>query len=198
MNWFQMATQRRRKMPAAHERSDMARWCVTAGVCMACVGASIACTDDAVRPRADAKERSDIAFDDLSGMRIIGRLGKPLGTYCSLRGQWKSDWARAKTVLWWFRVTHLDGEELEKAIEFPAFHVEAQPGRGQKALKDAREGEIWELRAYEGITTYGSPPGYFEESGFAQGAGSLPFELSSRLHYVKGVSLGADSKSKGD
>src|ERR1700722_7251212 len=53
-----------------------------------------------------------------STVQIIGRLGKPMGTLMSLRGQWRMPSNTPKPPSLEFHVTHVDGHRLPKEEGF--------------------------------------------------------------------------------
>jgi hypothetical protein len=85
-------------------------------------------------------------------VQIIGKLGTPIGTLMSIRGQWRMPSFGAspppKPPELQFHVTHLDGKPLSKETIYFASAVRAIN------LKDQRnheaDGVVWEMRAFEG------------------------------------------------
>lgn len=137
-----------------------------------------------------SREDEIYTYDQLATGQIIGRLGIPIGSFCTIRGVWIEDPLRFKTTEWWFRVTHVDGNELTELLEYPSFAVINASGGGQEPLADPVVGEVWELRVFEGLTYDGPPIGYWDESRVPPGSGATSFSLQSHLNYVRGTSLG--------
>jgi hypothetical protein len=145
----------------------------------------------------DGEATVEYSFDQLAQGRIIGKLGKPLGTYCTVRGKWITDMERWQDSLWFFHVTHIDDRELTTTIEYPAYTVNEVLVHGHKSLTrytSPKEGEIWELRAYEGMSASGAPLDYVKENHTGLEQGELMFRLRSTLNYGRGKILGVPAQ----
>jgi hypothetical protein len=142
---------------------------------------------------AGSGDGQSYTFDDLTEGKIDGRLGKPVGTFCTVRGIWIEDPSRFKFTEWYFHVTHVDGVALPRSLEYPSYLLVDSCGGGQEKLADPVHGEVWVLRVFEGIKTYGSPSGYYDEARIPPGSGAIPFSVVSELKYVRGASSGGQS-----
>ena len=80
-------------------------------------------------------------------VQIIGRLGKPMGTLMSLRGQWCMPSKSPKPASLEFHVTHLDGKPLPGDVVFYRQVVTATNLKNQ--TEHEAEGVVWEMRAFE-------------------------------------------------
>jgi len=129
------------------------------------------------------QSKNDIRFEDLRDRyRIIGRLGKPLGEYCTIRGRWKARRDIKRFVRIFLHITHIDGRPVKKTIIYrwsdirftgilPLGHT----------LQEPKDSEVNELRVVETVLHNGSPKRSLEESHI-RGMG-FPFKLRSVLIY---------------
>ena len=128
------------------------------------------------------KEAKPISFDELATTyRIIGRLGKPLGEFVTVRGMWEENKENVKFGSLTMRITHIDGRECDRNL---VYHLRDVYSDTVKSVRPSHQ-DRWEIRGYETIEFTGTPKGYFEESRTAPGSGILPWTLSSRFIYVK-------------
>ncbi len=88
-------------------------------------------------------------------VRIIGRLGKPMGERLKVKGEWREPSEVTKPNGLHFLVTHVDGTELAEPVEFPEDLVDVKL-LGDSNLswikwkkKQPVAGEVWEFRGYE-------------------------------------------------
>jgi hypothetical protein len=82
-----------------------------------------------------------------STVQIIGRLGKPMGTLMSLRGQWRMPSNTPKPPALEFHVTHVDGQRLSNEVVFYKCVVTAF-NQKHKHHHEA-DGVVWEMQALE-------------------------------------------------
>lgn len=81
-------------------------------------------------------------------VRLIGRLGHPLGTIITIRGEWVGPTRLYKDVSDWpkFRVDTVNGERLDEVVEISRGNVvEFTRGPGHKP----QVGETWEMKGSE-------------------------------------------------
>lgn len=139
------------------------------------------------------KKRSEgrryISFYDLRDrFRIIGKLGKPLGEYSTIRGIWKRErTTRGNDIhrLYRFYVTHINGKLLEKNVIYDRWW-DTISSYGVTPLDppvpDPEENEVWEMRVVELIKNRGLPSGFNREAGLIEQHNSF-FELDCVLRY---------------
>ena len=133
--------------------------------------------------------RVDISFCDLQDRyRIIGKLGKPLGEYSTIRGVWKRERTtigRDMRRLHRFYVTHVDGQLLKESIIFN-HRWDTISSYGimpfEPPVPDPVETEVWEMRVVELMKNRGLPSGFNGEAGLIEQHNSF-FELDSVLRY---------------
>ena len=115
----------------------------------------------------------DINFLDLRDRyRVIGRLGKPVGEYSTIRGVWKRErvFRDRRTVrIMRFYVTHIDGRALDKSLDFDQrdgifrrFSLEPL----DPSVPQPEESDVWELRVVESMRCSGLVKGYNSELGY--------------------------------
>ncbi len=85
------------------------------------------------------------AEDLLSRVKIIGKLGRPLGEIVQLKGYWTSDGVHKDNELR-LKITEINGKPIEKAALFRRSQVE-----GWGVAKETRPaiGVVWQVRALE-------------------------------------------------
>ena len=126
----------------------------------------------------EAESKDRIPVDELGkSADLIGRLGKPLGSWVTIKGTWSypksRNGRRPKDASLRFTVSHVDGVELAKSVEFNIAQIDAKNSQGQSAFqefKDRRklDGRTWTLKAYEtGRLKIDTPPEYYEAIGIA-------------------------------
>jgi len=100
---------------------------------------------------------------------IIGRLGEPLREIMSVQGRWAypdQSQGSTKDYSLLFHVTHVKGRQLDQPVVFATVHaVTERRGAPQPQEVKPREGETWELRAYETGGYCGEPDDYWKEYG---------------------------------
>lgn len=98
---------------------------------------------------------------------IVGRLGKPLGEFSTIKGVWKSR-GDVKFDPFEFHVIEVDGKELKNAVVFAGRDVGCNPEFGGDRPERADD-VTWEFRGYEAIESYGYPPKWRQEGILGQG-----------------------------
>ncbi|QDT40735.1 hypothetical protein Pan241w_07930 [Gimesia alba] len=137
----------------------------------------------------------DIGFYDLRDRyQIIGKLGKPLGEYSTIRGVWKRERATIGQRIRRFHrfyVTHIDGQELDKSViinhrwdTISSYGV--MPFK--PAVPDPEETEVWEMRVVELMRNRGLAAGFNGEAGLIEQHNSF-FELVNVLRYHRRPSI---------
>lgn len=139
------------------------------------------------------RDRIGIRFDDLRDRyRIIGRLGKPMGEYSTIRGVWKKERVirdRRMVRFMRFYVTHIDGRVLKESLDFDQRDgifrnyswIPLDP-----PVPRPEEHNVWELRVVESMSYSGLAKNYNREIGYP---GCLElnwipdFKLNSTLRY---------------
>ena len=107
----------------------------------------------------DPKPPTDISVNDIGGkIRLIGRLGEPLGKMMTVTGTWAypstPPGVLSKDGSLRFTVSHVNDKQLIKGITFNISQVSAVTKDGKNAMpkpEDERslDGLSWTLRAYE-------------------------------------------------
>lgn len=145
----------------------------------------------------NASQRTRIHFDDLkNNYRIIGRLGKPVGTFHTIHGTWKRFNFSGRQLF--FEVTHVDFRQLTEPQLYPERHFKvALPWEIDQSRVDPDHSLIYEYRVWESLEYFGTPDDFWKESGLPESIGVLPgfkikfekeflpLELTSELNYVK-------------
>lgn len=112
----------------------------------------------AVAPTAAAKDEGgkiQVSVDDLGKTaELIGRLGKPLGTWVTIKGTWALPISSAKPSGLKFTVTHVSDTKLEKPVEFDVALVKVVDRRGNDVTpkfenRKKFDGRTWMLKGYE-------------------------------------------------
>lgn len=127
-----------------------------------------------VAPSAAAKDddgKLQVSVDDLGKTAdLIGRLGKPLGTWVTIKGKWALPVSREKPSGLKFTVTHVSDTKLEKPVEFDVALVNVVDRRGNDATpkeedEDKFDGRTWTLKGYETGEFHITPPEYYAAIG---------------------------------
>lgn len=110
-------------------------------------------------------------IDQVRGNRrkvaIIGHLGRPLHTMMTVRGVWHFPARVEKDNSLRFRVTHIDGQALERPVTFHGDLVHEWSRASRKQSKTKRsEGDTWEMLAYESGHFDNIPAGWHEALGW--------------------------------
>lgn len=112
----------------------------------------------------------EVSVDEIDkSLVLIGRLRKPLGTLMTVRGKWSYPEEPAKDSSLRFTVSHLDGKELGKPVEFNVRQLDVVTKKGSKAIPSydghpRLAGKEWTLRAYETGSIEMIPEEYFKET----------------------------------
>jgi hypothetical protein len=127
-----------------------------------------ACPDEAlITAGAERAHVTKISTVDLEkeDVVVIGRLGIPLTTMATLRGTWHHPDERiaVRDDRLWFHVTHVDGEKLERPVEFHRALVHFANLSGGSDDEEPSDGDSWEVRAYESGGFRTIPSGYYRE-----------------------------------
>lgn len=123
---------------------------------------------------------------------IVGRLGKPLGTWMTIAGNWALPKQVVKDRSLRFTVTHVNSAKLEKPIEFHVDLVHAVDRRGKSVMPEFKDrnkfdGRTWTLNAYETGEFHVTPPEYYEAIGIKPGSRQEPPRtrpITSVIHAV--------------
>ena len=102
-------------------------------------------------------------------VQVRGFLGKRLGESMTVLGVWESNDAEfeskpngvAKPDVLKFKITNIDGKELEKPIRY--FEDLVRHHGSRKDRPQPREGAVWKLRCYEQMAMRGIPPQAYKE-----------------------------------
>lgn len=131
------------------------------------------------RPSVNPPQTSEIGVEQIGrDVFIRGRLGKRLGEFSTVVGQWVR-YHDDKRGRWTFCVMEVDGAQLANPIGF------AVVGSGVEPEGKPRDGEMWMMRCFEDASFTGTPDQYRAEFPGALGSGGDKWQFQSRLHYVK-------------
>jgi hypothetical protein len=149
-----------------------------------------------VAPSAAAKDgggKLRVSVDDLGKTaELVGRLGKPLGTWVMIKGKWALPVSREKPSGLKFTVTHVSDTKLEKPVEFDVALVNVVDRRGNDATpnwedRNKFDGQTWTLKGYETGEFHITPPEYYREIGSAPGLMAKPDYLRAFTSRIDGV-----------
>lgn len=150
-----------------------------------------------VAPSAAAKDgdgKLQISVDDLGKTAdLIGRLGKPLGSWVTIKGTWALPKNVAKDYSLRFTATHVNGMKLPSPVEFNIGQVRAVDRHGKDVLPDFKEqrkldGRTWTLKGYEtGRLDIQTPPEYFKAIGRERQAVQKPYWTRPFISEFNGV-----------
>jgi hypothetical protein len=134
---------------------------------------------------------------------LIGRLGKPLGQQCEIRGRWWLPEPLVKDYSPRFTVLEVDGVRLDQPIEFNIGQIEARTVEFDNALPpferwDSLDGQEWRMFAYEnGRTHLGPdvPPGQRDVFGVPPAAPYYRKRFTSDLEAIVVSTVKLESKS---
>ncbi len=122
----------------------------------------------------DRQSHITIHADDIGHtVTVLGRLGCPLHEMMAVRGTWIGPaYGEVKPSLTpRFRVTRINGKQLEKPVDFYGYDVTVleKPGVGEKPGLEAApvEAEQWDLQAYETRPIRYHPIDYWQALGVA-------------------------------
>lgn len=141
----------------------------------------------------NAGRKIEISVDDLGKTaELIGRLGKPLGTWMTIKGKWALPKEVVKDFSLRFTVTHMNGEKLEEPIEFRLDQIRAVDRRGNSVMPEFKDrnrfdGRTWTLTAYETGRIHVTPPEYYKAIGIEPGSVQEPPRtrpITSEIHGV--------------
>ncbi len=124
--------------------------------------------------------REPISFDSLLSRKMLGRLDKPFGEFSTIQGEWRVDSGR-KGEPREFHVNVVDGTKLNDPIIFSDHDVECRIRTNKGRMIQPADGEVWELRTYEAIRSYGTPPNAHMERGFRGQQGMLGWRTAAVL-----------------
>ncbi len=113
----------------------------------------------AVSARADrpAPKPIDIPIDQIGReVRLIGRLGHPLGEMMTVEGSWGGPKGLEKESSLRFFVSSVDGKPLENPVEFYVERVNARNKSGAKVTPAS--GDRWTMHAFETGDYFGAVP----------------------------------------
>jgi hypothetical protein len=152
-------------------------------ICVAVVAALAVGLRFVVMPSAAAKDEGGkirVSVEELGKTAdLIGRLGKPLGTWVTIKGKWALPKEIVKDFSLRFTVTHVDGAKLAKPIEFHVAQVHAVDQRGKSVTPEFKNrnefnGRTWTLTAYETGEFHVTPPEYYKAIGIEPGSVQEP------------------------
>lgn len=144
-------------------------------------------------PAKDGDRKIHVSVDDLGkSAELIGRLGKPLGTWVTIKGKWALPKAVVKEYSPRFMATHVDGAKLEKPVEFNIGQVEAVDSSGKSVMPKPEnrrklDGQTWTLEAYESGEFHITPPEYYEAIGVVPGSVQTPYYFGKFTSEIVGV-----------
>lgn len=166
-------------------------------ICFAVVAGSIIGLRFVLAPSAAAKDEGgkiQISVDDLGKTaELVGRLGKPLGTWVTIKGTWALPKNVAKDYSLRFTVTHVNGMKLPSPVEFNIGQVRAVDRHGKDVLPDFKEQRkldrrTWTLKGYEtGRLNIQTPPEYFKTMGREPQAVQKPYWTSPFASEIDGI-----------
>lgn len=149
-----------------------------------------------VAPSAAAKDeggKMQISVEELGKTAdLIGRLGKPLGTWVTIKGKWALPDSREKPSGLKFTVTHVSGTKLGRPAEFDVSLVEVVDRRGNDVTpkwedRNNFDGQTWTLKGYETGEFHIRPPEYYREIGSDPGLMAKPDFLRAFTSRIDGV-----------
>lgn len=165
-------------------------------ICIAVVAALAVGFPLVLAPSAPAKDgdgKLQVSVDDLGKTaELIGRLGKPLGRWVTIKGKWALPVSREKPSGLKFTVTHVSDTKLEKPVEFDVALVKVVDRRGNDATpkeedEDKFDGRTWTLKGYETGEFHITPPEYYREIGSDPGLMAKPDYLRAFTSRIEGV-----------
>lgn len=122
--------------------------------------------------------------------QIIGYLGYPLGEIIDVRGQWDARPFNAKIEGPTFRVTHVNGRQLDEPVKFDVERIrKVHPSENRDPMPEPVAGDIWEMRGTE-IGGQGLPGRVYREAYGLEGEGDspvaqqYPFTFVTKFFYV--------------
>lgn len=106
---------------------------------------------------------------------LIGRLGKPLGSWVTIKGKWALPDRRVKDYSLKFTVTHVNDVKLKQPVEFNVAQVSVANSRGESVIpkhenQKQLDGQTWTLKAYETGEFHITPPEYYKAIGVEPGS----------------------------
>ena len=127
--------------------------------------------------------QQEIDVEQISkSVRLIGRLGKPLGEMIDVTGIWELPDARAKDYSPRFRILTIDGKEPKKTIVFHISSLSIKKSKDKSnALPSAPnqndlDGKKWKLRVFESGEYTVVPNEYWKKTGHPAMRRRDPFE----------------------
>ncbi|HUY90676.1 MAG TPA: hypothetical protein VMV10_18215 [Pirellulales bacterium] len=150
-----------------------------------------AAAPSAAAAEADGKIR--ISVEEIGKTAdLIGRLGKPLGTWVTVKGKWALPKKVVKDFSLRFTVTHVNGAKLEKAVEFHVTQIMAVDRRGKSIMPKPEnrrklDGQTWTLNAYETGEFHITPPEYYRAVGIVPGSMQEPYYFDTFTSKIDGV-----------
>ncbi len=118
---------------------------------------------------------------------LIGKLGKPLGEFSTIRGIWRPTRdAFSKDDPLAFFVTQIDGVATQNDIEINAVLMRDNWAFQHEEWPVPSKGAVWELRVFEDAATFGKPITARKEAGYGgqQGQAGISWGLKSRMNYM--------------
>jgi hypothetical protein len=104
--------------------------------------------------RKDTQMKTISYSDVQSRVAIIGKCGYPLGTCIQIEGQWMRREGPTKADPRYFRVTSINGEKVQNAVEFSLEEIVAEGGQ---EMPKPGENAVWKLVGYESGGFFGTP-----------------------------------------
>lgn len=158
------------------------RWTICVMAAALAIGIPIILAPSA--PAEDGDRKIHVSVDDLGNTaELVGRLGKPLGTWVTIQGEWTLPKKVVKDYSLRFTVTHVDGAKLEQPVEFNVAQVSVVNSRGESVIPKREnqkqfDGQSWKLKAYETGRFHITPPEYLKAIGIQPGS-------MGEAHYIR-------------
>lgn len=165
-------------------------------ICFAVAAGSIIGLRFVLAPSAAAKDEGgkiQISVDDLGKTaELVGRLGKPLGTWVTIKGKWALPDGRVKDYSLRFAVTYVNDVKLKQPVEFNVAQVSVANSRGESVIPERKnqiqlDGQTWTLKAYETGELHFSPPEYYEAIGLVPGSMQEAYWTRPFISEIHGV-----------
>lgn len=120
---------------------------------------------------ADKEAAAKVSVEDIgTKVILVGRLGEPIGTMMDVKGTWVIPKEIVKDNSPRFQISHVNGKEIQKAVEFHINQMTTETKDNKSALPkfdewEKLDGVTWTLRAYETGSIHITPAEYWKERG---------------------------------
>lgn len=125
------------------------------------------------------KHMTDVSVEDIgTKVRLVGRLGVPLGEMMTLTGIWAFPDDNVKDASIRFTVMDVNGKRLDNPVVFNVSQMGVLSKQGENVIPPRKEhrnldGLTWTMRAYESGRVNQIPQQYFTEIG--NGPHAVPY-----------------------